>query len=142
MWKRFMTLAIKAVLSIAMAVTLIACETIKEQGKIDTFNLTVKEYAKYIRWSRFQDAMSLQKLRGGSPDPVDWEHLKQVRVSSYEVLDLAVNPNDQNLASAKVEYSYYLNGWPVVKESSMTQHWWYDESNERWFLDAELPKFK
>lgn len=142
MWKRFVALAINAVLAIGIAVTLMACETIKEQGKFDTLNLTVKGYAKHIRWSRYQEAMSLQKLRGGSPSPVDWDHLKQVRISSYEVLDLAVDPNDQNRASAKVYYSYYLSGWPIVKESSMTQHWWYDEPNKRWYLDAELPTFK
>jgi hypothetical protein len=71
---------------------------------------------------------------------VDFDFLKGIRVTSYEVVSKQLLP-EQMEAKVTVSIDYYHDSMGTIRTISDHQLWWYDESQERWVLDGELPDF-
>ena len=116
------------------------CVTNQPSKTVTQLNDQVKLYGKLIRWRGYEQAASMIKKRSGTPEPLDRDLLKEIRVTKYEVLQIKVN-EDQDEAVVVATISYYHERVNAVNTIEDVQVWWHDEEAGAWFLDGDLPRF-
>ncbi len=133
------TLVVAVVLLISVA--LWGCATVERSGRVDSLNRTVKGFAALMLWEDFTTAQTFIGVREGTPKEVDFDYLENIQVTDYDILRISLN-EEKNEATVSVSISYYheyLNRVSTVKQK---QVWWYDEVEEGWLMDGELPDFR
>lgn len=125
---------------VALSLSLGACGSMKENNKYQSLDASVRSYGQHVRWRRFADANSLHKPREGEPKSIDWQDMKSVRVTQYDIVNIVLD-KEKDEAKVSVVYAYYKEPSPVVKDATLTQLWWYDEKDEHWYNDNPLPDF-
>ena len=126
---------------ILLSLSLWGCATVERKGRVESLNHTVKAYGAMIRWREFSAAQSYLGVREGTPKTVDFDHLKNIRVTDYDVLHTSLN-EEKDEATVAVSISYYNEYLNRVNTITQSQVWWYDEVGEGWLLDGELPDFR
>ena len=119
----------------------VGCATVTEMKKMDKFEETSHAYELAIRWSDFEMASSFIKDQANPDLAAQIEHLKQYKVTSYEVKRfLPSAEKSQVLVFADVQY--FKKDGLIVKNFSHRQLWQFDPDQENWFLTSGLPDFK
>ena len=99
----------------------------------------ISSYDRAIRWGDFARAKSFHKNDPVLSD-IERRRLKLYRVTNYTVLQHDT-PNVHN-SYLLVEIKYYKNDRPVIKSTTVRQHWKRDEGSQTWYLDTPFPKLK
>jgi hypothetical protein len=115
-----------------------AMESKKRSGQLEE---NLEDYAVSLRWGDYEGAARFIGMRTGSPEPLDIEFLKTIRVTSYDIKDRVLSP-EQNQADVTVAIGFYQTDSGVVRELQERQTWWYNKAQERWCLDGNLPRFQ
>ncbi len=121
-------------------VFLISCSTIAEKERYVKLQRSVERYASDIRWGRYDAAASFIAKQESQPSTVDADRFEEIRVTGYEMATGGLT-KDNEKASITVTFSYYDTNSGRLQTLADVQHWWYNESLGRWFLDGDLPTF-
>jgi hypothetical protein len=125
----------------ALVAGLGACSTLHEQRRSDLLDSSLRGYEKAIRWSEFEVANTFRK-DGDKSEPVpDFQALRDIRVTSYDVTTRDVD-EDKTEARQSVRIGYYNVNYLREKTLTDKQHWLFDEEAKRWYLDGSLPVFE
>ncbi len=118
------------------------CATMEKRDRMTKLEDSLNAYGNALRWGRFEEASQYRVDRDKKPYPPrldleDWERLKVV---SYEILRQAVDDTASETVVGAV-IRYYRDDVGRVETLRDEQLWWYDDEQERWFLDGDLPRF-
>ncbi len=119
-----------------LALTVSACTS----GPIhlDRIDETLNRYGGAIRWGEFQKAQEFQNPSKRTRLDLDW--LKNVHVSSYEVVYKKHDPNS-NIREQTAQIRYFLENSGVEKTLIDHQLWLYNEESGKLILETDLPTF-
>jgi hypothetical protein len=118
-----------------------ACSSFKEEKRTNRLQETTQAYLSSLRWGYYDLASQMIANRESTPEPIDFDFLKKIRVTSYSTLSQFSNA-ELNSVQYVVTISYYHTDYGRVRSITDHQNWWYDEDAKRWFLDGNLPDFK
>ncbi len=113
--------------------------------RTNQFEETLDAYRMMIRWGKFERAMNYIRLRESEPATFDREFYRQIRVTGYDIIDEIGygkeidDPREIHIITA-IEFLHQDD--ISLKSMRYKQVWYYDEIEEGWFLDSELPDFK
>lgn len=118
----------------------LSCSTLSEKDRYVKLRRSVERYASDIRWGRYDAAASFIAKSEGQASTVGAGRFEEIRVTGYEMApgELA---RDNEKASITVTFAYYDTRSGRLQTLADVQHWWYNESLSRWFLDGDLPDF-
>ena len=121
-------------------VFLVGCSGIAGKERYVKLQRSVERYASDLRWGRYDDAVRYIARKESQVGTVDARRLEEIRVTGYEMAtgELA---QDSEKASITVTFTYYDRNSGRLQTLADVQHWWYDDSLDRWFLDGNLPDF-
>lgn len=129
------------VLAGLLALLLAGCDTAKKHEASYRFGKATRSYANAIRWSDYQSARSMLRARDGSLMKSGGTMLDEVRVVSVDMTDQRVSL-DMKEAMVTARFDFYHTESATVHSMSVEQLWWFDEDQNRWFLEGELPDFQ
>jgi hypothetical protein len=128
--------------ALALTVSLLpACSSFKEEKRTNKLQETTQAYMSSLRWGYYDLASQMIANRESTPEPIDFDFLKRIRVTSYSTLSQFSNA-ELNSVQYVVQISYYHTDYGRVRSITDHQNWRYDEDAKRWFLDGNLPDFK
>ncbi len=114
------------------------CGTLKKEKKTQALDAAARAYGKSIRWAYYEAAYGYVHPDQREEIP---EHLENVRVTSYEVVQPLVMKSDER-AEQVVAIEYVLRDQQVLYKLSERQDWRYEEKEQTWWLHSDLPRFK
>ncbi|MEQ8496667.1 MAG: hypothetical protein RLW42_20825, partial [Gammaproteobacteria bacterium] len=124
-------------LGLLVALVLAGCAEVPlvaKRSRVDDFDAAVKTYGKLMRWGYFDEAAKVLRARDGSTIEADLARVARYRVTRYDVgSKLVADTGREGRVLASIEYYDVDTG--VVQELRDEQYWWYDDSEQRWFLD-------
>ena len=118
-------------------VLLAGCAASFDFRREEIFEDSAKRYGRLIRWSDFENAKA---YLAPAPSGVDTPLPKDVRVTDYEVKQMAYAEGKQQVIQL-VEISYYLLKDPRIKTLQDQQMWEFDSNKGVWLLKTGLPQF-
>jgi hypothetical protein len=126
----------------SVALALAACTHIQTMAEERATSLETSSnaYAAALRWGRYQEAARFRLPRSGPVTMPDVEPLEHIKLTTYEVMDQTMNA-DATEAQMEVVIGYYHDDVGRVDTLKQSQVWWYEPTQERWFLETELPPF-
>ncbi len=129
-------------LLVILAVVVVAsgCAKVQTRKRLDSLERTLKDYGRSIRWTDHELASSHQRFKDDPGRRPLERNFDDARVTSYEIIQEVVHDDDHQ-AEVTVAISYYLENTGVVRDMKNSQHWYFSEEADRWFLDSELPDF-
>ena len=130
-------------LAMLVAVALVSgCGGMKTKQRVSSLDETLNAYRILLRWGQYEDALRYIRFREPKPEDelpkLDLDALKPVKLASYDVVRKVMTP-EEDKADIEVAITYYHEESNVLHSMRQTQHWWFDEESERWFLDGEFP---
>lgn len=129
-------------LALALTVGLLpACASMKEEKRANKLQEATQAYMSSLRWGYYDLASQMIANRESAPEPIDFDFLKKIHVTSYDTLNQFSNPALDSV-QYWVQINYYHIDYGTVRSITDHQNWRYDEEAERWFLDGNLPDFK
>lgn len=125
-----------------VSLTLNACAS--RPGMKESFERSVKDYSKLLRWREIDDAGRTYV----TPEQRD-EYLKQaddlkkrgLSVTDFRILSMRCQP-EKRTGDVTAEFDYYLLPSNRVETIADHQEWVYRESSNSWQLTSGLPAFK
>jgi hypothetical protein len=132
-------LSYKLLIIITLVSMLTACQTLGERKRAQSLQDTLRSYEASVRWSSGQQAAKFQ-----APDAATSELLpgrKSIKVTSYEVVQGPTMLGDMRAVQTAI-IQYVLQESQVVKELADQQVWLYDEADEKWYLNSQVPELK
>ena len=121
-------------------VLVIGCASI-ERKQLDILEQRTDNYENALRWGNYEIARAFIKKSAADQLPVEIESLKQIRVTSYKLLDRNVFESKE-AAEQKVEIRFYNIDSLIEKTIIDNQTWILDKDLENWFLSSGLPDFQ
>jgi hypothetical protein len=110
------------------------------QAQIDRFEPSALAYQRAIRWSDFPTAYGVAIEPGTAAAP-DFDHLKDIRVTSYEVGAQQVDAEGRMCVQV-VEIRYVNTSRMAERVFVDKQTWKYSEKDQRWYLKSAFPQFE
>jgi hypothetical protein len=105
------------------------------------FDDTARAYLRALRWGDYEVAYAFKNSSGTDNKPPDFEDLRQIRVTAYDVKQTILS-EDQSTIVRLVDFQYYRITNVTVKNLIDRQIWEYDKEANRWYLTSDLPDFK
>ena len=124
-----------------ISILCVACSSVSQMLRLETYDVTASQYAKAVRWSDFDSASSFLQATDLDQKFERIKQLKRIKVTNYTVKKFEVNA-EKDKVSQLVEINYYILTNPTLKSTLDHQHWEYDGIKDRWFLVSGLPQFK
>jgi len=106
-----------------------------------SFEVSIKNMEKLIRWSEFEGAMNMIDPEYLAKNPItqlDVERLKQFRVTGYTVTQHEMNA-ENTLYRQQVLLQMYNTHNPVERSTRWNQEWRYNAETNRWTMFSGLP---
>ncbi len=122
------------------ALVLAACADMAFKDRVSSLDTSTNAYGTALRWGHYSEAARFRLPRSGPAIVPDLEPLEHIRLTSYDIIDQAVN-EDATEATVEVVIGYYHNDIGRVDTLKQTQIWWYEPKEERWFIETPLPPF-
>lgn len=97
-------------------------------------------YGAAIRWGEFERAQEFQTASKRTRLDLEW--LKNIHVSSYEVMHKVGDLGEPNDFEQTVRIRYYIEPAGAEKTITDRQLWRYDEDLDRMMLDTPIPVFQ
>ena len=118
----------------------VSCASMKENGRLNAFGERTRAYGKMLRWGDYTQAAAMRRARDREPEPVNIETFKEIHVTAYQITHSELSAdNARGSVSAAIEY--YHERENRLRTLNDQQTWWFDEKQEKWYLDGELPVF-
>lgn len=130
----------KSVIIILLCLLVVACGG--RMSKKQSLDHTLYQYAKVMRWSDFNTAMSffspdIDKIH--KPSRLEIDRLMQFNVSSYVASPIMPGKTDNSILQ-DVQIKLYNKHTKREKVVVDQQVWEYDEDMKKWWLTSGLPK--
>jgi hypothetical protein len=122
-------------------VLLVGCATFEASQRMELFDDTSLAYEKALRFGDYRLANKFTRKEGAGQQDPDFNHLKNIRVTSYELLESTSSPDNLKV-ELTVEIRYFHADYLVVKTLIDEQRWEYDATEKCWHLHSALPDFK
>lgn len=132
----FRLLGIICALSIASG-----CASLSHKNRLDQFGETSKAYGQMVFWSQYEEANAFRNPGLTEKDIDYFERLKDFKVTAYNVKSMHPS-DDRKQIRQVVVISYYRVNEVVVRTLRDQQLWIYDDIDEKWYLEGELPNFQ
>ncbi len=133
----------KQIVLIAMILLVFtACQRMAAREHSDDLNTAVIHYGADLRWGRYTDAYSYHIYRDGTRPKVDFENLKNIKVTSVEAIKPTINNDEVTEATVPFKIDYYDERYSTVNTINQTQYWWYNKEVKRWFIESDFPDLK
>lgn len=110
--------------------------------RAEALERTLYDYSGAIRWNNFEAAYTAidPELRETRPlSNFEWERLKQVQVTRYQVVVESVLADDR--IAREVEIDLANRHTQTVRTLRVRETWRYDEAANRWWQTEGLPDF-
>jgi hypothetical protein len=134
---------IRALLCLSVVVLLTtACAKMEVREHTSRLDKSVISYGADLRWGRYTDAYNYHVYRDGSRPEVNFEVLKDIKITSVKAVKPTINNEDATEATVPYQFEYYDERYSTVKSVKQTQYWWYSEDAKRWLIESEFPQFK
>ena len=133
-----MFLGVLAALSLAV---LAACSS-GPGTRAEVLDRTLYDYSGAIRWNNFEVAYDLLDPEQRDKRPMtdlDWERLKQIQVTRYDVIAQAALPDGR--IGREVEIALINRHTQAERVVRTREVWRYDEATQRWWQTEGLPDF-
>jgi hypothetical protein len=117
------------------------CASLEEKNQQGLFETTTRAYEKALLLGKYEVASSFRKVQASEKQSVNFDRLKKIKVTSYELLTVKVSA-DQSLVNQTVEIQYYHINYFIEKTIVDNQLWKYYPEEKLWFLESNLPDFK
>jgi len=125
---------------VGAALALAGCAQVDVREKAYRLETTIQAYRKALRWGEYQAAHGFVRRRDGAEPALDAELLESIRVTDYEVVRREVI-DEASEAVVVTHINFYHADSGRVRNLADQQLWYYDEKDDRWFLDGGLPDF-
>jgi hypothetical protein len=130
----------RALLIGALVVAVGGCAHLEERSRIISLQNKARAFMKMLRWGNFEAASVYLRNRDGSVPKVDLERLQAIRVTNADhVVDAA--SRESTVAELNARFDYQLVNSATVKTLNYRVTWWFDEEEEKWFVEGGLPNF-
>jgi len=120
---------------------LVGCAGFQETQRLVLLDEIALTYEQALLSGNYRVANRFTKKEGGGQQSSDFEHLKNIQVSSYELIDKFFSPDDMK-ARLTVEIRYFHGSYLIEKSLVDEQQWEYDEEEKCWYLVSGLPDFR
>ena len=129
-------------MAIGVAILLLAmgCASMETGEKMSQFDQTSRAYLRAIRWGEFEAAFAFKKLMDSDEEVPDFEDYRTVKVTNYKVKQTIISETKSKIIQI-VDFQYYRMKDVTVRTIIDRQKWEYDEAQEKWFLQSDLPPF-
>lgn len=117
------------------------CAGMQRDKRVELLETSLQAYAAAVRWGNYEEAARYRRQREGSPQALDLEFLRHIRVTGYDVVERTLVPGEQE-AGITVAISFYHDDTHTLRTLRDRQRWWFREEDRRWYLDGELPDFQ
>lgn len=118
----------------------VGCASMRDNKRMNTFNERLQAYAKMLRWGDYAQAAAMRRARDGELEPMDIEPFKEIRVTSFRITRRELSSDKaQGIVTAAIEY--YHERESRIRTLNDRQKWWFDEKQETWYLEGDLPVF-
>jgi hypothetical protein len=131
----------RIIYSILLALSLSGCAAVDDSKKTITYDKALWQYETAIRWVDFNTANSLRRLEDSSAYSPDPKILRNIKVTSYNVVNRTVSEDHAEVRLA-VEIVYYNEGSMKLATIIDNQIWKYDPAIKGWYITTPLPPFK
>lgn len=132
------TMLVAVVLGLAGCAGLV---TPGEQRKATALFEATDTYRKLMRWGQYAEAVPYLKKRDGTPPAVpDLKRMQGYRISGWQAGAPEVNAAGDE-ASVGVTIEFYEVASATTRTVRDEQLWWYDATDEHWFLATPMPVF-
>lgn len=129
----------KSLIAVSLVCFLTACQSLAERKRAESLQETLRSYEATIRWSSGQQA---GKFRDPQQDVNEVRPgRKNIRITHYEVVQGPTMLGDKRAVQTAV-IQYVLQDNQIVREINDQQVWLYDEAEEKWYLQSQVPKFE
>ncbi|MEW8029370.1 MAG: asparagine synthetase [Candidatus Thiodiazotropha sp.] len=129
----------KLLIIISLLSLLTACQTLGERKRAQTLQDTLRSYEASIRWSSGQHVSKFQDPQQAATERTPGR--TNIRVTGYEVIQGPTMLGDKRAVQTAV-IQFVFQESQIVKEIADQQEWLYDEEQEKWYLNSQLPEFK
>jgi hypothetical protein len=132
----------KPVLCVGISlVLLVGCVGFQETKRLVLLDEIALSYEQALLSGNYRVANRFTKKEGGGQQTADFDHLKNIQVSSYELIDKFFSPGGLK-ARLTVEIRYFHASHLIEKSLVDEQEWEYDEKDKCWYLASGLPDFR
>ena len=128
-------------LIVITSLLLSACAAVDDSKKTITYDKALWQYETAIRWVDFSTANSLRRLEDSSAYTPDPNTLRNIKVTSYDVINRTVS-EDHAEVRLTVEIVYYNDRSMKLATIIDNQVWKYDPAIKGWYITTPLPPFK
>lgn len=126
--------------SIVFMLLIVGCASMKTGEKMSQFDETSRAYIRAIRWGEYEAAYAFKKLTDRQEAFPDFEDYRNVKVTNYKVKQTIISEDKSKIIQI-VDFQYYRMKDVTVKTLIDRQKWEYDEEQQKWFLQSNLPSF-
>lgn len=136
-----MPTAARRALAVALSLLLAACGT-GPGTRAESLERALYDYSGALRWSQFEGAYGMidPAVREARPlSDFEFERLKQVQVTRYEVVASAALPDGG--VAREVEIALINRHTQAERVVRVRETWRYDEAAQRWWQTEGLPNF-
>jgi hypothetical protein len=125
----------------ASLIIVIGCASLGEHRQLDMLEQRTKNYEAALRWGRYEIIGAFIKSEVTTHLTENLDGLKQIKITSYEVIGRNVLDNNEE-AEQKVKIKFYNMDSLIEKTIIDKQIWFFDKDMGNWFLSSGLPDFK
>ena len=126
---------------VLVLVLLSACVDVSMKRKASMLDDELTDYTVSLRWSMLDTIESYHRNKNGETRPLDRSAMEDIRVTNVDMQEKSMNA-DVTKAVIKGEVDYYRVDSGALKKLNVTQNWWYDDKEKRWFIEDDYIKFK
>ncbi len=122
-------------------VLLVGCASFQETKRLVLLDEMALTYEQALLSGNYRAASRFTKKEGGGQQSPDFDHLKNIQISSYELIGKSFLPEGLK-AQLTVEIRYFHGSHLIEKSLVDEQQWQYDEKEKCWYLVSGLPDFR
>jgi hypothetical protein len=106
----------------------------------EQFEIASHVYEQALILGKYEVANGFRKEQASENKTLNFESLKKIKVTSYELRALKVS-KDKSLVNQTVEIKYFHLDYLIEKTIIDKQRWKYNSAEKRWYLQSDLPDF-
>jgi hypothetical protein len=120
---------------------LIGCATYQASQRKGSLEETLLAYEDALFAGQYRAANKFRSKQGRDEQTPDFKHLKNIKVSSYKLLDSNRSPDGLKV-ELTVEIEYFHANHLKLKTFIDEQLWEYDAEEKHWYLHSDLPDLR
>ncbi|UCD34589.1 MAG: hypothetical protein JSU90_09870 [Nitrospiraceae bacterium] len=111
------------------------------ERRAELFEVASRDFEYAVRWGYYEHAYDYIRNNGTDQKRPDFDLLRSIRVSTYEVLKSTISANElQAMQSLEIRY-YHIN--TLVEKTLLHElRWEYDREAKKWQIAGEFPPLR